>query len=188
MEELFKTVKFGGYDKEEVLEFINNKFEQYEKNEEKNHTTILENKLEIETLKNKLLDYEEKLASTLVENQRLVDVITHQETQLVQEYSQSQIVSTLVTAKNVSEKIINDANLKAEGLMRIAKSDAYQKIKFKTDSNKILEDYEIRFKTLMKNIHTLSEISSDLLSTVKSIDDSLKEMSQNLPIEIRENE
>ena len=188
MEKLFKTVKFGGYDKEEVLEFINTKFEQYEINEEKNNEIILENKLEIEKLKNKLIDYEEKLASTLVENQRLVDIITHHESQLVQEYSQSQIVSTLVTAENISKKIITEANVKAEHLMKIANSEAYQKIKFKTDSNKILEDYETRFKILMKNIHALSAISTDLLSTVKNIDDSLKEMSKNLPIEIRENE
>ena len=39
-DELFKTVKFGGYDKVEVLDFIQNKFNSLEESNNQNIRTI----------------------------------------------------------------------------------------------------------------------------------------------------
>lgn len=184
MDELFKTVTFGGYDKEEVLEFLNNKFNDLELENEEKQKNLLDNKIEIETLKNRLLDYEEKLAALMVENKRLVDIITNHENRIDKDYTQSQLISTLVSAQQLSETIVKNAEAKSKQIINIANHKAFKELKFKTNADETLKKYEERYNKLIDNIYDASSITSTLISALNDIDSNLKEMTNNITKEI----
>ncbi len=185
-DELFKTVKFGGYDKVEVLDFIQNKFNSLEESNNQNIRTIEDLKQEIAQLKLDVIDSDQRLATTLVENQRLVDVITHHESVLVQEYSQSQLTNAIINVSQLGEKMIKEAELKSKKMLNTSKSKAYQELSFKTNSDEILEGYENRFKKLVSNISKLSEVGSLLSESVLEVNKTLNDMLDSLPNDISE--
>lgn len=185
-DELFKSVKIGGYDKVEVLDFIQNKFKDFEENDEKNKEIINKYKNEIDELNVKLLEYDERLATILVENQRLVDVITHHEKTVVQEYTQNQLTNAILSINKLSDKMIQEAEIKSKRILDLSKAKAFQQISFKTDANKILEDYENRYKKLAKNISDLYLISNTLLESITEVNTTLSSMLESLPKDISE--
>ena len=185
-DELFKTVKFGGYDKVEVLDFIQNKFNSLEESNNQNIRTIEDLKQEIAQFKLDVIDSDQRLATTLVENQRLVDVITHHESVLVQEYSQSQLTNAIINVSQLGEKMIKEAELKSKKMLNTSKSKAYQELSFKTNSDEILEGYENRFKKLVSNISKLSEVGSLLSESVLEVNKTLNDMLDSLPNDISE--
>lgn len=181
-DEIFKTVKFGGYDKVEVLDFIQNKFKDID-----NHIETINNlKKEIEELNLKVLETEEKLATTLVENQRLVDVITHHESVLVQEYTQSQLTNAILSINKISDNMIQETKMKCEKMLNTAKSKAFQELRFKTDANDVLNTYENRFLKLVNNMSKLAEIGNTLSTSVNTINRTLNDMLESFPNDVSE--
>lgn len=182
MSELFKSVPFGGYDKEEVLAFIENRLNTIEE-----HTKQLaEKNVEIENLKETIAQYDERIASALSENQRLTDIITRFDTNFSKEFSKNEIISLLFTAKELKDLMIEDAQNKSEKLLKIAKQQAFQEIKFQTNANGVLENYEKRFKQLMKDLMTMNDTCKLMQQQISDIGHSIDEMVNSLPQEIQE--
>ena len=184
--ELFKTVRIGGYDKEEVLSFIKNKFIDLESTIEKNKEELKKNQELIDSLNSQIKEVEQKLASTLVENQRLVDVITHHESVLNQEYTQSQLTNALLSVKDVKDKIIKEAEIKSKTIIETAKSHAFQQITFKKGADETLASYENRYKRLMANLSSLTQISCSLTESIEKVTTELDNMKNSLPSDISE--
>lgn len=186
--DLFKTVRFNGYDKEEVLDFIKNKLDEFEKNENEKNMKIKEYEELILKLRHDISDLESRLASSYVENQRLVNIITKHEENIDQEFSKNQVILSLIEAKKTSDRIIDEAKSKSDKLIKISKSDAFQNLHFNTNSDEILETYENRYKDLNNEITSSIKLLENTSTRFMDLIKELENMQNNLAKDISKDE